>query len=128
MTSATLFHSLSFHDPARAMTFLEAVGFTRASVYTDEQDPSRVLHAQYDWGGHGGVMFGSASPGSDSAGHGSCYCVVDSDGEVDAVHARALAAGGTSVRPPEDQSYGGRACTVGDPEGNQWSFGSYRGE
>jgi hypothetical protein len=48
MTSTTLFHTLSFHDADRAMQFLEAVGFTRAGVYTDDHDPSRVVHAQYD--------------------------------------------------------------------------------
>ena len=128
MTSATLFHSLSFRDAHRAMQFLEAVGFTPAGVYADEQDPSRVVHAQYDWGEHGGVMFGSASDGSPSAGHASCYCVVDTDAAVDDIHARALAAGATSVRPPEDQDYGGRSCTVSDTEGNQWSFGSFRGD
>jgi uncharacterized glyoxalase superfamily protein PhnB len=28
--------------------------------------------------------------------------------------------------PPRDEDYGGRSATVADPEGNLWSFGSYR--
>ncbi len=72
---------------------------------------------------------GAASDGwVDSTGHGQCYCVVATDAEVDEVYAKAVAAGGTSVRPPQDQDYGGRVCAVRDPEGNQWSFGSYQGE
>jgi uncharacterized glyoxalase superfamily protein PhnB len=47
---------------------------------------------------------------------------------VDRLFERAVAAGATVVRPPTDQDYGGRGCTLRDPEGNQWSFGSYRGE
>jgi uncharacterized glyoxalase superfamily protein PhnB len=125
MTKTTVFHSLSFRDAKAAASFLEAVGFTRAAVYADEANPGRVFHAQYDWGDHGAVMFGSSD---DATGHGQCYVVVDTDEEVDAVHAKAMAAGAASVRPPEDQDYGGRGCTVRDAEGNQWSFGSYPGE
>jgi len=133
MSKATLFHSLTFADDRAAMTFLEAIGFTRASVYTDESDPGSVVHAQYNWGEYGAIMFGSGGRAdrdepAGSVGNAQCYCVVDTDEEVDAVHEKALAAGATSVRPPEDQGYGGRGCTIRDAEGNKWSFGSYRGE
>ena len=135
MSTRTLFHSLQFHDVPRAVAFLEAVGFTQAAMHTDPEYPDVVVHAQFDWRDTGGVMFGSAKrPGFerpgwvDSAGHGQCYCVVESDDDVDRVYDAALAAGGSSVRPPESPDYGGRSCTVADPEGNQWSFGSYAGE
>jgi uncharacterized glyoxalase superfamily protein PhnB len=85
-----------------------------------------------DWPPGGGVMFGSADPHDasrvESAGRAQCYCVTETDEDVDRIHAQAVAAGATSVRPPEDQDYGGRGCTLRDPEGNLWSFGSYRGE
>ena len=61
-----------------------------------------------------------------AAGHASVYLTVDTDDEVDAAHARAVAAGATSVLAPEDQEYGGRNATVQDPEGNTWSIGSYQ--
>jgi uncharacterized glyoxalase superfamily protein PhnB len=133
MSRPTLFHSLGFADAPAAMTFLEAVGFTRVAVHTDETDPSVVVHAEYSWGDCGGIMFGSTGRPdreglAETAGHAQSYCVVATDAEVDAVHERALAAGATSVRPPTDQDYGGRGCTIRDPEGNQWSFGSYPGE
>lgn len=41
--------------------------------------------------------------------------------DVDAVYARAVAAGATSVRAPADQSYGHRDATVVDPYGYIWS-------
>jgi uncharacterized glyoxalase superfamily protein PhnB len=39
---------------------------------------------------------------------------------VDEVYKRALAAGGTSEREPEDQFYGDRSAGVKDPTGNSW--------
>jgi len=40
--------------------------------------------------------------------------------DVDAVYARAVAAGGASLREPADQFYGDRSGGVCDPAGNQW--------
>jgi uncharacterized glyoxalase superfamily protein PhnB len=132
MSNRTLFHSLTFADAATGMAFLEAVGFDKAAVYTDPDDPEVVVHAQYNWRDTGGVMFGSRRDKGpqwlDSTGQARCYCVVDSDARVDEVHAAALRAGGSSVQEPMDMDYGGRGCTVRYPEGNEWSFGSYPGE
>jgi uncharacterized glyoxalase superfamily protein PhnB len=46
----------------------------------------------------------------------------------DEVHERAIAAGAELIRPLQDEDYGSRGFTVADPEGNLWSFGTYRGE
>ena len=128
----TVFHSLSYVDAPAAVEFLTAAfGFKSRGVYTDPDDPSVVVHAQLNWPPGGGVMLGSAGRHDeswvDAAGHAQCYCVTETDEDVDRVYARAMTAGATSVREPEDQGYGGRGCVVRDPEGNQWSFGSYRG-
>lgn len=129
--TTTLFSCLTYVDAARGMVFLDAVGFTRKAVY--ESAPGVVEHAEYAWGDRGGLMFGSSgrrSPGDellDNPGVTTCYCVVDADPDVDAVYQRAIAAGARTIREPEDQDYGGRSCTVADPEGNQFSFGSYPG-
>lgn len=40
--------------------------------------------------------------------------------DCDATYERALAAGATSERPPEDQFYGDRMAGVNDSAGNQW--------
>lgn len=132
MTKPQLLHTLTFADAGRARGFLTALGFTERLVVPGI-DPSVVEHAEFRWRDNGGLMFGSVRPGNphasaEAVGRGRCYLVVDADAEVDAAYERALAAGGTSVQEPADQDYGGRGATVADPEGNQWSIGSYAGE
>jgi uncharacterized glyoxalase superfamily protein PhnB len=53
------------------------------------------------------------------------YVVVD---EPDALYERVVAAGADIIRKPEDTDYGSREFALRDPEGNRWSFGTYRGE
>jgi len=43
--------------------------------------------------------------------------------DVDAVFARAVAAGATAVRPPKDQFYGERSGSARDPFGHEWLLG-----
>jgi uncharacterized glyoxalase superfamily protein PhnB len=47
-------------------------------------------------------------------------------GDVDAFHQKALAAGGTSVIEPEDTQWGTRRSRVLDPQGQEWSAGTYQ--
>ena len=54
-------------------------------------------------------------------GHG-VYVVVD---DVDAHHERARAAGARIVYGPEDTDFGTRRYRALDPEGYEWSFGTY---
>ena len=42
--------------------------------------------------------------------------------DVDHMARRAESIGATVVRPPEDESWGGRICTVEDPDGNYLQF------
>ncbi|MFD5397144.1 VOC family protein [Streptomyces sp. NPDC127097] len=46
----------------------------------------------------------------------------------DEVCARARAAGAEIIEELSDTDYGSREFGVRDPEGNLWSFGTYRGE
>lgn len=46
--------------------------------------------------------------------------------DVDAVFARAIAAGATEVRPVTDQFYGDRSGIVKDPYGHQWSIATHK--
>ena len=41
---------------------------------------------------------------------------------------RARKAGAQITAEPHDTDYGSRHCAAQDPEGNHWSFGTYRGE
>lgn len=110
--------------PAMIDFLVDVVGFRRTCVYTDGD---LVSHAQLDWPEGGGVMLGSRRPGSGVApGLASIYVVTD---RVDEVHARVGgAAGATITRSIEDTDYGNHEFVMTDPEGNFWSFGTYRGE
>jgi uncharacterized glyoxalase superfamily protein PhnB len=120
--------SLRAHDAHGLIRFLvDAFGFEDTVVYADGDT---VQHAQLSWPPGGGVMLGSARPGSDEAaavppGSFAAYVVTD---EPDALFARATAAGAKVLRELSDTDYGSRDFAVIDPEGNRWSFGTYRGE
>ena len=45
--------------------------------------------------------------------------------DVDAVTARAVAAGGKLLHPPEDKFYGDRTSTVEDPFGHRWHLSTH---
>jgi uncharacterized glyoxalase superfamily protein PhnB len=127
----TIWPCLSYADARAAIDFLvEAFGFEARLVVPGEDDPTTVVHSQLVWPEGGGVMLGTAGLGeepfaSHPTGAGSTYVVTD---HPDALHARALAAGATEIRGLRDEEYGSRGFTVTDPEGNLWSFGTYRGE
>ena len=53
---------------------------------------------------------------------GSCVMLHQYVADVDAATAKAVAAGGTLAREPEDQFYGDRAAMVVDPFGHMWSL------
>jgi uncharacterized glyoxalase superfamily protein PhnB len=123
----TISPTLRYRDAQAAISWLcEAFGFERNMIVPGEN--GTVVHAQLSY--HGGmVMLGSAGRGSEydriapPPGSGSAYVVVD---DVDAHHDRAKAAGAEIVYPLTDQEYGSRDYGARDPEGNLWSFGTYR--
>ena len=122
---------LTYKDAPSAAEFLvQAFGFEVGGIYTREDDPTIVEHAELRWPLGGGVMFGTAGKddgpfGRRMPGNDSVYVVCE---DPDALFARATAAGAEVVRELRDEDYGSRGFTVRDPEGNLWSFGSYRGE
>ncbi|MDY7086489.1 MAG: VOC family protein [Actinomycetota bacterium] len=115
---------------ARALIrfLVDAFGFEEVVSYGDAD---RVDHAQLSWPLGGGIMLGSASgrgqddPWALAPGTFGCYVVAD---DVDALHERATRAGAEVVKPLSDTDYGSREFIARDPEGNLWSFGTYRGE
>jgi uncharacterized glyoxalase superfamily protein PhnB len=120
--------TLRAHDAPALIRFLvDAFGFSETVVYGDGVT---VDHAQLDWPLGGGIMLGSArEPAADpwalAPGTFGAYVVTD---DPDALHERALAAGAEITRKPFDTDYGSRDFAARDPEGNLWSFGTYRGE
>jgi uncharacterized glyoxalase superfamily protein PhnB len=129
--TSTVWPCLIYDDAPAAVEFLaKAFGFEARGVYTRDGDASIVEHAEMRWPLGGGVMFGSSgrdeSPfGTRPVGAASIYVVCD---DPDELFARATGAGASVVRGLEDADYGSRGFTVADPEGNLWSFGTYRGE
>ena len=113
-------------DDAFAMIdfLVDVVGFRRNVVHTEGE---LVAHAQLDWPEGGGIMLGSRRDTSGVApGIASLYVVTD---HVDEVHARVERAPGVTItRPLNDTDYGSHEFVMTDPEGNFWSFGTYRGE
>ncbi|GAA0512022.1 similarity with Glyoxalase/Bleomycin resistance protein [Paractinoplanes deccanensis] len=117
--------TLAATDARALISFLvDAFGFTETAVMGEGDF---VAHAELAWPLGGGIMLGSVKqdgvwrlrPGSFG-----CYVVAD---DIDALHERAVKAGAEIVKPPFRTDYGSYDFAARDPEGNLWSFGTYRG-
>lgn len=112
---------------SRAMLdfYTRAFGAEQAAVYPPDGDG--VDHAELVIGG-AMFMCGTGREGGlqQPPGGSSTYWVLDDDGAVDALFERAVGAGAEPLLEPYDADYGGRHMTVRDPDGNSWSFGTYR--
>ncbi|GAB2987816.1 MAG TPA: VOC family protein [Actinotalea caeni] len=116
--------NITFNDTAVMTAWLAAIGVREHAVYRSEDDPDVIVHGEWIGPGGAGFMGGSAREGAGSPpGQAAAYLVVD---DPDDIVERALAAGATIMDPVSDKDYGGRGGTVLDPEGNQWSFGTYQ--
>jgi uncharacterized glyoxalase superfamily protein PhnB len=116
-------------DARTLIRFLvEAFGFEETAVYGEGD---RVDHAQLSWPLGGGIMLGSARDNDPSdewpvqPGTYGAYVVTD---DPDGLCKRAKAAGAEIIAELHDTGYGSRDFAARDPEGNRWSFGTYRGE
>jgi uncharacterized glyoxalase superfamily protein PhnB len=120
--------ALRANDARKLIAFLvEAFGFEETFV-VGEGD--RVEHAQLTWPPGGGIMLGSVRETDDDhwslrPGGFGAYVVTD---DPDGLYGRAVAAGAEIIDGLHDTDYGSRDFTARDPEGNRWSFGTYRGE
>jgi uncharacterized glyoxalase superfamily protein PhnB len=121
-----LYAYLSYHDAPAALDWLQAVGFE--IVRRQDGPAGTVLHSEVRMGE---AVLMVASNDADyrrqpligrSTGQG-LYLLVD---DVDSFHRMALAAGGTSVIEPEYTEWGTRRSRVLDPQGQEWSAGTYQ--
>lgn len=104
--------TLGTHDMARAVGFYRDLGFTllyggEGARFTSFQAGSGYLNltlqpAQTRWSWWGRVIF---------------Y-----DSDVDALHARAIAAGRSPSTSPRDAEWGERFFHITDPDGHELSF------
>jgi uncharacterized glyoxalase superfamily protein PhnB len=114
-------------DQAMALRdWLLGLGFTEDLMIPGEE-AGLVHHCQLDWPEGGRVLLSSTGeritpclPGTSS------LHVVTAD--PDAVMERAVKLGATIVHPLVDQAdYPSRDFTVGDPDGNHWTFATFAG-
>ena len=113
---------LCCNDAARALGFYTAaLGATETMRLTEPG--GRIGHAEISLGGATIMLsdeypdHGARSPRTIGGTPVKLHLYVD---DVDAVVARAAAAGATIVRAPTDQFYGDRAGEIEDPFGHHW--------
>jgi len=128
-STATLHAYLSYRDAAGALRWLErAFGFVTTTEYPDDQ--GGIAHAEMRYGGVAFTLFsdraGYDRPArkGDTLGHG-LYVAFDSQEQVDATYKSAIAADAQSIWKPAASEWNYR-CRVADPEGYEWTFGTYR--
>lgn len=121
-TATALTPYLAVHDGAAAVAFYaEAFGAVEESRFTGPD--GRIGHAELAIGSLRLFLadeypeVGAVSPRTLGGSPVALHLEV---ADVDAVHARAVAAGATSERPPADQPYGARQGSIVDPFGHRW--------
>ena len=126
MSEPALFAYLSYRDAPAALDWFQALGFT--VVARQDGADGTVIHSEVRLGS-AVLMVASYDADYDvaalkgrSTGSGRYLWVA----EVDALHERAVRAGGREVFAPESTEWGTRRSRVLDPEGHAWSFGTYQ--
>jgi uncharacterized glyoxalase superfamily protein PhnB len=118
-------------DAEAALEFYQrAFGFTKRDAITGED--GKVVHAEMTW--HDAVImfgperaYGHPSQSPASLGVNSPMWLYIYCDDVDALFARAVAAGAQPMREPEDSFWGDRFCRLIDPSGHTWSFATFVG-
>ncbi|MBA0128218.1 VOC family protein [Haloechinothrix sp. YIM 98757] len=125
----TVWPCLRYDDAPGALRFLvDVFGFTERLVVPAEDGD--ISHAELGWPEGGAVMFGTTRHKRGTAhdvmrsGVTTVYVVTD---HVDEVHQRAVASGADIATELHDTDFGSHTFTARDPEGNLWTFGTYRG-
>lgn len=120
-----LYPYLCVRDAAAAIDFYVR-GFGGRELFRLTEPGGRVGHAEVDLDGHTLMLseeypeMGVRSPDGLGATPVTMHLHVD---DADALVARAVAAGATLERAPEDHFYGERSGTVRDPFGHRWLIG-----
>jgi uncharacterized glyoxalase superfamily protein PhnB len=118
--------TLRANDARALIRFLiDAFGFQETVVYGEGD---RVDHAQLSWPEGGGIMLGSVRDDAAVPTQPGTFGAYVVTADPDTLHDRAKAAGAEIIMDLHDTDYGSRDFAARDPEGNRWSFGTYRGE
>lgn len=121
-----VFVYLRVRGAARAIDYYRRAFGAELRLRLDEKGTGRVGHAELAIG-PAVVMVSDEYPecgilGPQSLGGASASVHLHVD-DADALLARAVAAGGTLLRPASDAFYGERSGTVRDPFGHEWLIG-----
>lgn len=116
MSNPSIVPYFTYADPAAAIDFLSRAFGLEVVIRLEEG--GRVQHCEMRHG-EGVVMLGEGEAARGSPG---VYLVVE---DVAAHHARAVEAGAEIVYGPEATSFGTQRYRARDPEGHEWSFGTY---
>ncbi|HSF37500.1 MAG TPA: VOC family protein [Nocardioides sp.] len=125
----TLHAYLSYRDAPAALSWLERIGFE--VVARQDDSAGNVLHAEVR-SGDVVLMVATADapyetpPLVGRSTGGGLYLWFADPALVDDWCARAVGAGAREVIAPEDTEWGTRRARVLDPEGHEWSVGTYR--
>ncbi|WP_193105763.1 VOC family protein [Brachybacterium sp. FME24] len=128
--TATLSLFTLYRDPVAAVRWLvDAFGFEVTACFGAQE--GTIDHAELRLG-DAVVMVQAAAEGQlaspvvDGSTVRAPVLSLDDEKDVDALYARVAAAGATTLRSPETTPWGNYRFEVLDPEGHQWSVGSYR--
>lgn len=119
-----------YRDAPAAIAWLErAIGFETTMSFPD--DDGGVAHAELRLGDAVIVVFsdrdGYQRPPrkGDTSGSGTYLSVADPT-QVDAVYEQAIRTGATAIWKPELNEWESYRCRIVDPEGFEWTIGTYR--
>jgi uncharacterized glyoxalase superfamily protein PhnB len=115
---ATVIPYLCVSDAAKLIEFMQQA-FDAQLLFKMDGPGGRIMHAEMTIG-NSKIMLAQPAPGQET--HAMLHLYLP---DTDAVYARALAAGATSVREPADQFYGDRSAAVRDEFGNQWYIATH---
>ena len=120
-----LFAYLCVNDAAKAIDFY-AAAFGATEKFRLTEPSGRIGHAELDFGGVT-LMLSDEYPECDirapKALGGTPVTIHLHVDNADAVIGRALEAGATLERAPQDEFYGERGGVVRDPFGHRWNIG-----
>lgn len=127
MTGPSIIPTLYYRDADAAIAWLEhALGFK--TLMKVPGPDGTVVHAELQLG-NGLIMLGTAgnfgtskSPLELGGVNQALYIIID---DVRAHYDRVTAAGTPIIHAYEEKDYGGAGYSCSDPEGHEWSFGSY---
>ena len=123
----TLTPNLTYRNAAAAIDWIKNVfGATENMRMADPQ--GNIVHAELQIGDSVLMVheeqpaWGALSPQALNGSSGSTFVYLE---EVDALYARAIAAGAQSTSPPSDMFWGDRMAKFIDPHGHVWGIATH---